>query len=660
MTKENAKKRIEELVALINKWNEEYYVENNPSVSDLEYDKALLELEKLEQEFPMFVLANSPTNFVGGFAENKFKKVIHEKPMLSLAKAYDYDEIEKYIDNISKFVSVEDIQFSIEPKIDGLSISLVYENGKLVQATTRGDGIEGEDVTQNVYQIKSIPKAINYFKKLEVRGEVFIMKKDFEKINESMQKENSKVYSNARNIASGTLRQLDPKIVAKRNLSSYLYELVDPASHNIHSQKDALNFIKSFNIPTNPYEKLVEVEELEEAIENFAEIKNTLPYDADGLVIKLNDLDLWDKLGKTSKFPKHSIAFKYDVEFAISPIKKIYATVGRTGKITYVANLEPVELNQTIVKAATLHNYNFITTLNININDKVKIIKAGEIIPKVIELSEKDSIGVFPKILNCPSCNSLLVEIDDNVDQFCINPDCPEMNINSIYHFCDRKALNIVGLGLTTVKDLYPKYIKNILDVFSLKNYKTELMELNRYGELKVNNLLNNIEKSLSSPFFKVLFALGIKHLGIRASKLIAKEYNNFNELLEDKGLSKIVNIKNIGPKIIESLKDYLANEDNQKLLKAFDEIFSYSSVAKKASNIFENYSFVITGKLSKPRDYFANLIENNGGSVHSSISKSTNYLLLGENAGSKLDKAKEWNISIISEQEFENMLKKA
>lgn len=654
------KKKIIELSNKLNQWNKEYYQDNNPSVSDLEYDKTLQELEQLEKKYPQFIYANSPTQKLGSFADNKFKKVVHQKPMLSLSKAYDYSEIEKYVNNIEKLVPIEDINFSIEPKIDGLSISLHYNHGFLNQALTRGDGHEGEDVTENIYQIASIPKIINYDAELEVRGEVFLPKAEFQRLNDNLIKAGEKPFANPRNAASGTLRQLDPTIVKNRQLASFLYELVEPQKHNIITQEQALEFFQKLNIPTNPYHKVVEFEELEEAISSFAEMKNKLNYDADGLVIKLNNLTYWNKMGKTAKFPKHSIAFKYEVETAISTIKDIKTTVGRTGKITYVASLEPVELNQTIVRAATLHNYNFIEDLNININDQVQIVKAGEIIPKVLALVKKQSKGVFSKTLECPSCGSVLVEIEDNVDQFCVNKNCPEMTINAIYHFASRKSLNIVGLGLTTVKDFYKhNLVKSIEDIFNLHNHKDELLKLERYAELKVNNLLTNIEKAKDSTFSKVLFALGIKHVGERAAKLISKQYHNFDELIcEKEDLAKISTINNIGPKILESLKEYLKDEENIKLLRKFDEIFNYQKTTTVASEKLINLSFVITGKLSNPRDYYVDLIEANGGKVSSSVSSKTSYLLAGEDAGSKLDKAKKLNIVIINEEQFNEILK--
>ncbi|MGV2393000.1 UNVERIFIED_CONTAM: hypothetical protein O8I53_08555 [Campylobacter lari] len=362
-------------------------------------------------------------------------------------------------------------------------------------------------------------------------------------------------------------------------------------------------------------------------------------------------------LGKTAKFPKHSIAFKYDVEIAQSKIINIFATVGRTGKITYVAQLEPVELNQTIVKAATLHNYNFIKSLNIDINDEVKIIKAGEIIPKVIGTVINKTSTNYSKVLNCPSCDLILVEYEEMADQFCLNKNCPDKNINIIDHFCSRKCLNIVGLGTSTVKDFYPKFIKNINDIFSLKEKRAELLKLKRYGELKVNKLLNNIENAKNSKFEKVLFALGIKHLGQRAAKLISNEYSCFKDILEDRELFKLKNIKNIGPKIIDSIFEFINDEDNIELMNFLDNNFTYENENQISSTKLANLTFVITGKLTNSRDYYVELIEQNGGHVSSSISSKTNYLLMGEDAGSKKDKAEKLKIKIITEQDFLAMI---
>ncbi|MBZ4195481.1 NAD-dependent DNA ligase LigA [Mycoplasma sp. 1331] len=653
MNKLEAKKAIDSLTRKINAWNIEYYQENNPSVSDLEYDKALNELERLELLYPEFINENSPTKILGSFASSKFTKFTHQKPMLSLAKAYSYDEVLKYINNIEKNIPIEKINFTIEPKIDGLSIALHYKKGKLVKAVTRGNGIEGEDVTDNIIQIKSIPKTINYHNDLEVRGEVFITKEDFKKININ----NS--FANARNAASGTLRQLDSSIVAQRNLSAFLYELINPELHGISTQFEAIQFIKKLGIPVNDFGKVVDIEELEDEIENFSEIKNTLPYDADGLVIKLNNILLWTKLGRTAKFPKHSIAFKYDVEVAQSKIEKIVATVGRTGKITYVANIEPVVLNQTTVKAATLHNHNFIKTMNINVGDNVNIIKAGEIIPKVTSLSgNKENIDFYQKNNTCPSCHSILVEYENNVDQFCINDDCDDKKINNIYHFCSRNCMDIVGLGLSTIKDFYPKIINKIQDIFTLSDKKNEILKIPRYGRLKFKNIIESIEKSKNVDFYKALFALGIKQIGQRAAKLIANEYQNFSEIISDKNLWKIEHIKTIGPKMLDSIKDFFANDKNTELALYLDTVLNYNTNKKNISTIFANKVFVISGKLSNPRDYYVSIIESNSGKVSSSVSSKTTYLLIGEDPGSKLDKAKELNVEIINEEKFNSFLK--
>ncbi|MBU4689761.1 NAD-dependent DNA ligase LigA [Mycoplasma zalophidermidis] len=656
------KRRIQELTTLINKWNQEYFIDNNPSVSDLEYDKALKELEQLELQYPELKHPQSPTNHVGSgmnIYNSKFTKVTHKQPMLSLSKAYNYDEIIKYINNIEKNVPFEYINFSVEPKIDGLSISLHYKNGYLVQALTRGNGIEGEDVTENIMQIKSIPHIINYKKDLEVRGEVFLPKTKFVELNSKMSILGEKTFANPRNAASGTLRQLDSDIVAQRGLQSFLYELVQPELHGVNTQQEALEFMNGLNIPTNPLSKVVETEELEEEIEQFAEIKNKLDYDADGLVIKLNNLKYWVKLGKTAKFPKHSIAFKYEVESATSIITNIVGTVGRTGKITYVANLEPVVLNQTTVQNATMHNYNFIQDMNVDIGDEVTIVKAGEIIPKVIDIVSKNSLNVFPKILNCPSCNSMLVEHDDIVDQFCPNEECPDVNINKIYHFSARESLNIKGLGLSTVKDFYKNgIIKCIEDIFKLETKVDQILELPRYGSTKVNNLLNSIQKSLNSDFDKVLFALGIKHVGARAAKLISNKYNNFSELIDDKELLGLTYVENIGPKIIESIIEYLKSGKNVELLRYLDSVFNYKKQSKIISTKLSNLTFVITGKLSENRDFYSKIIENNGGNVSSSVSSKTSYLLCGDDAGSKKDKAIQLGITILNEQDFNNLLK--
>ncbi|VEU77856.1 NAD-dependent DNA ligase LigA [Mycoplasmopsis columbinasalis] len=656
------KAQMSELITKLNQWNKEYYLDNNPSVSDLIYDQTLLKLEQLEAEYPELISPLSPTQRVGGYVDTKFQKVAHQTPMLSLNKAYNFEEITKFVENIEKILPLESIMFNIEPKIDGLSIALHYKNGYLVQALTRGDGQEGEDVTHNVRTIATIPQLIDYTQDIEIRGEIYLNKNQFATINAELTAKGEKEFANPRNAASGTLRQINPEVVRHRKLDAFLYEIVDAPKHNLTSQHKVIEFLVQLGLPTNPMNKLVEVEDLADEIEAFAEVKNTLPYDADGLVIKLNDLTSWSKLGSTAKFPKHSIAFKYEVEVATSTILDIKPTVGRTGKITYVAALVPVELNQTMVQAATLHNYNFIKSLNIDIGDQVKIIKAGEIIPKIIGQVVPKNHTNYPKALVCPSCGETLVELDDNVDQFCVNEACSEVIINQIYHFASRKSMNIVGLGLSTVKDFYrEKLLTNISDIFELKQKTQQLLALPLFKDKKVNNLLTNIDTVCkTTAFYRVLYAIGIKNVGERAAKIVSNYYKNFTEILADPNLSKLTNIPNIGPKILDSLQKYFKNEKNYPLLTKLEQNIKYEAPSTAlASTKLANLVFVITGKLSQPRDHFVALIEQNGGKVASSVSAKTSYVLAGEDAGSKLDKAQALKVEVLSEAAFTELLSK-
>ncbi|WP_406616177.1 NAD-dependent DNA ligase LigA [Mycoplasmopsis hyopharyngis] len=651
------KNEILDLIKKIWQWNKEYYQENNPSVDDIVYDQALKELEVLEQKYPEYVFPNSPTKHLGSFADNKFKKFIHKNPMLSLAKAYNFEDIKRYIDNIAKKVPEEKLIFSLEPKIDGLSLSLIYENGYLSKALTRGNGIEGEDVTDNVYAIYSIPKVIEYKNYLEIRGEVFFKKNDFIKINNDLEKNNLNKFANARNAASGTLRQLDSKVVEKRNLSAFFYEIQNPETHLINSQEQALNFLKKHKIPVNDFFKIVSIDDLQNEIENFVEIKNHLDYDADGLVIKLNDLSYWNALGKTSKFPHHSIAYKYELESAETIIKHIFATVGRTGKITYVANLELVELNQTMVSAATLHNYDFIEKLKVNLGDKIRIIKAGEIIPKVVEVIEHKNLPAiaFKKVEKCPGCSSQLVEYEGNVDQFCVNENCDEKKIKQLVHFVSREAFNINTLGEKNIRLFYKlNYLKKIEDIFELKNHREQLIKIPNLGQKSIDKLLNNIEEARHISFQKAIYSLGIKHIGLRASKLISKVAKNFHQLL-NANVEQLLVINDIGDKSVESLNEFL--QKNKDFILQIDKHLIYTESNLSVSNKLDGLSFVITGTLSQNREHYEKIIEENGGKIKNSISKNVSFLLCGENPGSKLDKAKDLNIKVINEEEFFKLL---
>lgn len=652
------KNRIEELIELIKKYNHHYYNLDNPIVSDAEYDKLYNELLSLENEFPELIATDSPTQIIGGYAANKFTKFEHNKAMLSLSKAYDFEEIKKFHENIIKKIDETEVSYALDYKIDGLSISLHYKNGNLIRAVTRGDGITGEDVTENIIQIDSIPQKINYLSDIEIRGEVYISKKTLIEINNRLRSENKQEFANPRNAASGTLRQLDPNIVKQRNLSTFLYEIVDPIKHNLHFQSDVIQFIKELGLPTqNYFKKVTELEEIKEEIEKFAEIKNKLDYDCDGFVIKLNNIDIWEELGYTAKFPRYAIAFKLETESATTKIKEISASVGRTGKITYVANVESVELNQTNVQFATLHNYEFIKELNLNINDEVKLIKAGEIIPKVIDLVKKNSSGVYPKLLNCPSCDSKLEYIEENVDQFCINENCDEKKVRKLIHFASRPSLNIVNLGEANIRIFYDfGWIKEVYDIYNLGQFKDEMLKLKSFKDKKINNILESIEKSKNNKLSKLIFALGIKHIGERASKIIAKRISNISELLTY-DIDLLENENDFGIKSVESLKKWIANEQNRLTIEKLSEIFKPIEVANTSKKL-ENLTFVITGTFELKRNELKEIIEQNGGTVSSSVSAKTNYLLCGENPGSKREKAEQLNVSIIDDKFLFNLIK--
>ncbi|WP_426460962.1 NAD-dependent DNA ligase LigA [Mycoplasma hafezii] len=648
--------RIIELTKQINQWNDEYYNQDNPSVTDQQYDVALRELEELESKFPQFIQFDSPTLKIGGVSDNKFTKYTHKKPMLSLAKAYSLDEVSKFLDTNLK-EQHKQLEYILEPKIDGLSIALHYENGILIKAVTRGDGKIGEDVTENIYQIASVPKKINLLDQIEVRGEVYLPKSKFNELNNYLLNNNQKTFANPRNAASGTLRQLDSSIVSERGLDLIIYDIVNPLTYGISTQLQAINFLKEKQFPVHPYFKVAtEIDEILENVENFAELKNSFEFDCDGLVLKLNDLSLWDKMGKTAKFPKYAIAFKYETEEAISKILDIEVSIGRTGKTTYVALLEPVQLNQTTVSKATLHNYEFIEAMNINLGDEVVVIKSGEIIPKIISLAKKHSVGILPKALTCPFCNSKLVQSNDLVDQFCLNDSCPEKQIRTLIHFVSRPALNIVSLGESNIRLFYElEYLSDIASIFNLKEYKEQILSLKSFKDKKTNNILDAIEKAKSVQLHKALFAIGIKHIGLEVAEIICEKLTCLNDLTKI-NLNQLDAINTIGPKIIDSIREFISKDANIELIQKLDQVLNYETKTLK-TNELEGLTFVITGTLSKERNYFKDLITSKGGKVSGSVSKNTNYLLAGVEAGSKLDKAQSLGITILNEEQFLKLL---
>lgn len=654
--------RIKQLVELINKWNREYFDEDNPSVSDRVYDSHLKELEELESKYPQYVLEDSPTKKIGATLKNKFKKVVHDKPMMSLSKVYDFEELNKFFNDVLKVTNNENISFLVQPKIDGLSISLKYKNGILYQALTRGDGLVGEDVTANIKDvITDVPTKIDYLNDLEVRGEVYISKSNFIKVIENEKTE----YANSRNLASGTLRQLDSKIVKQRNLSTFIYNVVDYEKHNIYSQKDLVDFLEKHNFSFLKDYLIIDFKnknKIFDFIKEFEDTKrNELEYEIDGMVIKLNEINYYDQIGFTSKFPKYATAYKFDEELVVTTLDDIFITIGRTGMVTYNAKLKTVLLKGTMVSAATLHNYNYVEELNLNIGDEVIIKKAGEIIPKVVELNSKKSNGIFSKITICPYCNNPLKDSKTLNNQFCINNECPEINIKKIIHFSSKQGCDIEGLGEGIVRKLYELgFIKKIQDIYSLSKFKNEIINIKGFGLKFWNNLEKGILDSYNVELNKLIFALGIPQLGSRNAKSIANKIKIF-ENIKTLDSSQLSSIRDIGEISTQEFNDYINNQSNIELIDFLLSIGINPSIKKNENNksveFFENKTFVISGTFRISRNDLTKIIEDNGGKVSSSISKNTYALLLGKDGGSKKEKALNLNIRIIEEDELISLI---
>ncbi|WBP84028.1 NAD-dependent DNA ligase LigA [Mycoplasmopsis edwardii] len=652
----NIKEKIKELTNKINKWNHEYYVLSEPSVSDNVYDVELRKLEILEQQFPDLVLDDSPTKKVGGNIVKEFNEYTHKKPMLSLAKAYSQGDVNKFYNDCVAKVG-KDVSFSLEPKIDGASISLHYQDGILVRAVTRGTGLIGNDVTNNIKEINDIPKVIDFESNLEVRGEIYLPKSEFKKINESRLKNGEKPFANPRNAASGSIQQLDNKNIKERNLSAIIYDVVDPLEHGIKKQTEAIKILNKLGFPINTYiQEAFDFEQIWNKIEKFD--KDSYNFECDGFVIKVNSFEQQKNFGFTAKFPKYAIAFKFETEEASSIIKNIIPTVGRTGKISYIAEIEPVELAQTIVQRATLHNAEFIKDLNINIGDEITLIKSGEIIPKITGLKTKNSDDYYHKILNCPSCQSKLENLDNLVDQFCLNESCNEKRIRKLIHFASKKALNIETLAEKNIALFYQQgMLSDFASIYNLNKFKDQILELEGFKDARINKILISIEESRKTKFLNVLYAVGIKHVGLRVAEIISDYVNSFKELL-NLNLDDLININTIGESILSEIKLYLANNKDE-LLK-LDEIFEYEEkLNNNEVQVLNNLTFVITGKLEKPRSQYEELIKMYGGKLASSVSKNVNYLITNNNISnsSKMVNAVKLGVKVISEAEFNELV---
>ncbi len=655
-------KRIEELTAILKKANYEYYNLDNPTLTDQEYDKYLRELINLEEKYPEYQDPNSPTKRVGGEAIDKFVKVKHKIPMISLSNVFNEDEIQDFADRIKNAGFNPD--YVCELKIDGLSVSLHYEHGKLVYAATRGDGVIGEDITHNVKTIKTVPLDLKKDIDIEVRGEIYMNKATLAKLNREREKNNEPKLQNVRNAAAGSIRQLDPKIAAKRHLDVWIYHLPNPLDYGIKTHKEALDFMRELGFKVNDASRYVSnLQGILEFIKEYTDKRNSLPYEIDGVVIKVNDINMQQDLGSTVKYPRWATAYKFPAEEVLTKLKDIKFTVGRTGQVTPNAVLEPVLVMGSTISRATLHNEDYCIMKDLRIGDIVAIKKAGDVIPEVVEPKIERRIGTevpFVMTMECPICGSSLVK-KGNVDYFCVNDECPKKNIESLIHFASRNAMNIDGLGDEIIEDFYNEgFIKSIPDFYNLKKFQDNIIDLEGYGLKKVTNLLEAIENSKNNSLERLIFGLGISGIGAKNAKLLASRYNNIHNL-ENATYEELVEIRDIGDVLAKNIVNYFANPINISLINTLEDMgvnmdFIGSSVKENVN--FSNKKFVLTGTISfMNRDEIKALIESYGGKSVDSVSKKTDVVIVGEAPGSKAVKAQELGIEIWNEEKFKEIV---
>ena len=658
------KERIDYLVDVINEANYNYHVLDNPTITDQEYDKYLRELYMLEEKYPDFIREDSPTKKIGGEVIEGFKKIVHEKPMMSLSNVFNEEEVRNFDERIKKEGIIP--QYVCELKIDGLSVSLKYQKGKLVSAATRGDGITGEDITHNAKTIKTIPLKIKEPIDIEVRGEIFMSKKTLEKLNEARKKAGEPLLKNARNAAAGSIRQLNSKITAQRNLDTFIYHLPNPEDFDIKTHFEALEFMKNLGFKTNPNNKIVSnIDEVIEFINEKTKIRETLPYDIDGIVIKVNNVKEQLDLGFTARYPKWATAYKFPAELAYTKLKDIIFTVGRTGQVTPNAILEPVIVMGSLISKTTLHNEDYVKEKEIMIGDTVAIKKAGDVIPEVVNVLKERRTGnelPFKMIENCPICGSKLIRAKNESAYYCHNVNCDAKHIEGLIHYASRNAMNIEGFGESIIEDFYNMdYLKRIYDYYTLYKYKEELMTLEGFGEKSIIKLLSSIEKSKENSLERLLFALGIRHVGEKTAKILAKKYQNIDSLINS-NYEELSKINDIGDIIAKSIVNYFQNPENIEIinkLKEYNVNMNYTNNNYQEKDEFLNKTFVLTGTLSQiTREEASRLIENYGGKVSSSVSSKTGVLIVGENPGSKYDQARSLGITIWQEEEFLEKMK--
>ncbi len=661
---EKPERRIEELKSEIAEHDRRYYLEAAPTISDQEYDGLYRELRELEAQFPELVAPDSPTQRVGGAPLESFLQVAHRTPMLSLDNTYSEEEVGDFFGRLQRLLPGETIEAIIEPKVDGVALSVLYRNGLLEYAATRGNGVSGDDVTRNIRTIRAVPVRLRGSapEEVEVRGEVFLPKKVFAALNVGRQESGEALFANPRNTAAGSLKQLDPALVAKRKLSAIFYGFGLLTGDKVTTHQQALDRLKKWGLPTHHQTWTAQsVEEVIKAIQELGQIRHDFEFEIDGAVVKVNRYDLRERLGYTSKAPRWAMAFKYQAERAETRVRSIQVNVGRSGKLTPVANLDPVLVSGTTVARATLHNGDEVRRKDVREGDVVVIEKAGEIIPAVVEVLKDRRTGEekpFEMPLNCPSCGQAVVRLPGQVDVRCVNVECPVQVKRRLEHFAHRGALDIEGLGEMMVDQLVEKgLVKRVDHIYELDEEK--LGRLDRMGQKSISNLLAGIAASKKQPLWRLIFGLGILHVGATAARELADHFGTLDKL-QGASFEELVRVQNTGEVVGASIRDWFENRDNLALIESLKKHalnFGEADGRETKSHALQGSSWVITGTLSEPREIFEEMIRRNGGRVTASVSKKTSYLLAGEDAGSKLDKARQLGIETLTEAKFREKL---
>ena len=656
--------RINELIDLINYHNEKYYNQDEPEITDFEYDNLMKELIRLEEENPELKRVDSPSSRVGGKALDKFTQITHKIPMLSLSNAYSAQDLRDF-DKRVRDINNNGVEYVVEFKIDGLSVGLNYNDGVFDKGATRGNGVVGEDITENLKTVKSIPLNINQDNEVVVRGEVYISKENFENINKSQEEQGLQLFANPRNLAAGTLRQLDSKLTAKRPLDIFVFNLEYIEGMEFESHSQSLEYLHKLGFKVSPnYKVCNSIDEVIEHIEYWTKNRDSLEFDIDGMVIKVNNLKQRENMGYTAKSPRWAIAYKFPAEQKKTKLIDIIVEVGRTGTITPTAILEPVRLAGTTVSRATLHNEDYITEKDIRIGDTVLVQKAGDIIPQVVEVKKEERTGdeiEFKLPDKCPVCSEPTVRLEGEAAVKCINISCPAQIRRGIIHFVSRDAMNIDGLGESIITLLLEKeLIKDVADLYYIK--KEDVVGLERMGEKSATNLINSIEKSKSNELYRLINGLGIKYIGVKGAKVLAKSFNNIDEII-NADINRLINLEEFGEIMANSVVQFFREERNLNVIEKLKQsgVNTENIVDEDDSieKIFEGMKIVLTGTLpTLKRNDAKEMIESRGGKATSSVSKSTTFVLAGEEAGSKLTKANELGIKVIDEEKFLELIK--